>query len=114
HDEAFADNDYMAREKYGVVTSGTNMNVFKAQIGDIVGVEGDNGLTPWRPWVHIGVVTAVDANGRILSTRQKPDPGHCVVDLSLDQFSRVYPVSGGHRYLLYRSDYLPGRLPRAR
>jgi hypothetical protein len=111
-EESFADNDYMAREKYGVVASGINMNLFKAQIGDLIAVEGDNTLTPWRPWVHIAVVTSVDANGKILSTRQKPDPGHCVVDLSLAQFYKVYPVSGGYRYLLYRSHYLPGTLPR--
>src|SRR5205807_7721834 len=96
-DESFADNDYMAREKYAVVASGINMNFFKAQIGDIIAVEGDNTATPWRPWAHIAVVTSVDANGKITSTRQKPDPGHCVVDLSLTQFYTMYPVSEGHR-----------------
>ncbi len=44
HGESFADNDYMARQVYGVVASGINMQFFKARIGDILAVEGDMDL----------------------------------------------------------------------
>jgi hypothetical protein len=114
HSEAWADPNYLYGKNYDLTAFGASMKGFKAQIGDLVVVEGDNFPLGYRPWVHIGVVTYVDGNGAILSIRQKPDPSHCVVDLTPTQFYKVYPVAGNYRYMLYRSRFKPGVLPRAR
>jgi hypothetical protein len=113
HKEAWIDKSYFYRHDYQIEAEGINMNFFVAQIGDLVVVEGDNSPLTYRPFVHIGIVTEVDANGRIYSIRQKPDGGHCATDMSLQQFYSVYPVNGNFKYQLYRSKVAPGTLPRA-
>jgi hypothetical protein len=76
---------------------------FFAKTGDVVMVEGtQTGVLKGYPYTHAAIVLATTPEGRIRTLRQKFSEDKCVVDLDTTQFSRVYGVSAGQSYRLWR------------
>jgi hypothetical protein len=74
----------------------------KAQVGDIVVAEKpspfDHGQ---RIFTHSAIVAEINDRGQIARLRQKFDPRHPVVDLTLDDFQRIYVGESPRSYSVW-------------
>lgn len=88
---------------YREIVAKPRVTDFFARTGDVVMVEGtQTGALKGYPYTHAAIVLATTPDGRIRTLRQKFSEDKCVVDLDPTQFSRVYGVSSGQSYRLWR------------
>jgi hypothetical protein len=59
-----------------------------AQVGDVLLLEGNTGT--FSPYLHSAIVTRTDANGTILSLRQKLNPQDCVAETDWEPFQKAF------------------------
>jgi hypothetical protein len=62
--------------------------ITNAQVGDVLLVEGDTGT--FSPYLHSAIVMRTDANGTILSLRQKLNPQECVAETDWEPFQKAF------------------------
>ena len=88
---------------YREIVAKPRITDFFAKAGDVIMVEGmQTGALKGYPYTHAAIVLATTPEGRVKTLRQKFSEDKCVVDLDATQFSRVYGVSAGQSYHLWR------------